>query len=522
MWEWISRIFPRDSPAPAPREEPARPVDAAAPLLDELQQLGGAGRAHAAARLRERVDALPMSCRVQLDEMMRRRLSSYDRQSTLPWLRGPDDARRLVLPAGTEGAVLGLLSSAPNGYVREAVVQRLALVGSGDELPPLLLRANDWVAPVRDRAMHALRARLVPAYAPYWIRTLRLVLRLQQTERGDTRPLVEAVLALLHGDDVRQAVVDGLYAPDRVAARACFTILLRTGAPELEDVVLRGLGSDDVGIRLEAARAAARLDDLALADVLPRIMNDPFVRVRMAGAEIAAERTGLEVLPALTAALMDRGSAVRARARAVMARVQPMDFAAFYRVETTSDGPRLAEAVAGLGETGRAEDAAAVLPLVAHDRVRVRATAVRALDRLAGDAHPDVFTVSLGSSYPSVSRAAADALRRRVRLVSAASIEVSLHPGAPVHVRRNALALLVARGKWDGLPWILRALVDEDPRIQRAAAEHLYRWRAQFNRTFTQPTAEQVARTRAALEPVADTLPPETVRWLRFAAGIGR
>lgn len=155
-----------------------------------------------------------------------------------------------------------------------------------------------------------------------------------------------------------------------------------------------------------------------------------------------AERRGLAGLPELSQALLDRSAAGRAYARAIVTRAGPMDFAAFYRGQLGADSPRLAEALAGLGETGAAEDAGAVVPLLAHARPRVRTAATRALDRLAGDRYLDVFTVSLGSAAPGVSRAAADALRGRASWADEAAIASSFHPGGPPHARRNALGLL--------------------------------------------------------------------------------
>lgn len=521
-WTWIGRMFSRAGPSPPPVWPPApRRAARDEPLLALLREVGsGPGRERAAARVKDAVDALPLSHRVRVDEMLRRAVFFHGDYGTLPWLRHPDDVRRLALPAGTEAAVLGLLASAASGYVREAAVRRLALLGGGDELPPLLLRANDWVAPVRERALDALRARLVPAYAPHWIRALRLVLRLRETGRGDNGPLVDAVLDLLRDDGVREEIRAGLHAADPVAARACLAILIAPGAGDLEDVVFRGLGSDDVVVRTEAARAAARLDDGALADLLPRMIADPFLRVRMAAMDLA-ERRGLAGLPELSRGLLDRSAAGRAHARALVSRAGWMDFAAFYRQAAVSGASRQAEALAGLAETGAADDVEAVLPLLADMRPRVRAAALRALARLAGGRYPDVFTTALGSPSPRVSRAAAEALRGRAGLVAEGAIAPSFGPGAPPHVRRNALGLLAWRGKWDGLAWILRALTDADPAIRGAAGGHLGRWRQRFNRTFTQPTAAQRERIADTLASAGSVLPAETVRWLRFAAGIG-
>jgi hypothetical protein len=44
---------------------------------------------------------------------------------------------------------MALASFHPSGYVREEAIAHLAAVWDGTELPFLLIRVNDWVAPVR-------------------------------------------------------------------------------------------------------------------------------------------------------------------------------------------------------------------------------------------------------------------------------------------------------------------------------------------------------------------------------------
>ncbi len=56
----------------------------------------------------------------------------------------------------------GVMSLHPSGHVRESALDRLTQDTSGQEIRYLLLRANDWVEPVREKAIQALIARLKP------------------------------------------------------------------------------------------------------------------------------------------------------------------------------------------------------------------------------------------------------------------------------------------------------------------------------------------------------------------------
>ncbi|HST57690.1 MAG TPA: HEAT repeat domain-containing protein [Longimicrobium sp.] len=525
-WTWVGRIFSGRGPEPGPAPDPAWlhadvPMERDERLMVLLEALGGPLRAQAAEQLRGVVADLPMAAWVRMDEGLRRVLIAHYGWEHPHWLRNADDVRRLYLPPGTEAAVLGLLACAPSGYVREAAVQRLALLGDGGELPPLLVRANDWVHPVRSRALDALRARVVPDYAAHWVRALPLVLRLRGTGRTEARPLVEAVLALLRAPDARDAVRKGMHALEPALRRACFRILLDAGGPGLRDLVGDALLGSDEQIRHEAARAAASLEDDALDALLPRMLADRFPAVRRAALGLAARRMGIAAVPALRDALLDRGAGIRADARAAIERLEPMDFAAFYRARVAPDAPRLAEAVAGLGETGTAADADLVSALLDHPRPRVRAGALRALPRLAGDAAVPALLAAVGDASSAVSRTATDVLRPRVARADAGGLVAWMDAIHPAHVRRNALSLLAARSKWDGIPWIIQSCGDADPLVQAAGREQLTRWRQRFNRSFWQPTPVQQERIREALVGAGNAIDRETAKWLRFATGIG-
>jgi HEAT repeat protein len=509
-WKWIGRLF-RDEPEPFWADPHlGTPSDRLMWLLDGL----GSRRwgALAAERLRTETAALDPAEWARMDLVLRERLAGYSGTHAPSWARGPDDVRRMVLPPGTEAAVMGVLSTHPNGYVRQAAVERLALLGDGGELPPLLLRANDWVPQVRAPAHEALRARVVVAYVPHWVRSLALVLRLRRCGRGHDERLVEGVLALLRSPAARDEVRAGLSSPDTPVRRACLRILLDAEGAGLDALIGDALESGDAMLRLLAAQAAARLDEPALRALLPRMMQDRFARVRLVALRLGVSRPGV-VLPAL----LDRSPAVRAEARAALARLEPLDFAAFYRGHVAADGPRLPAAVAGLAETGGREDADLLAPLLAHARPRVRAAALLALARLTGDDAVPALVRAMGDSSRAVSHAATVALRPRAARADVGAWFLAPHPA---HVRRNALSLLARRGKWEALPWILHACADAEPEVRASGIGYLRRWQARFNRSFSQPTAGQRERIRAALEREGLELEPRDRQWLRFAAGI--
>lgn len=523
--KWLMGLFEQD--APEHLEAHAVLPEGAAEswdgrLMSLLSEVGAGdpeGADTASRELHDRVQRMDARQRVRTDEALRSRLRIYDRAQSPGWLGGAEDVRALRLPADTEAAVMGLLAAHSSGYVREAAVQRLALV-RGDEMPPLLLRANDWVPQVRGSALDALRTRLSPAYAEAWVRWLYLVLRLGGRGSADARPLVDAVMELLRAPESADAVWAGLRSADRTVRRTCFTIVERTGGAGLRPLAGAALGSSDVVLRRRAVRVADALDDASLRAVLPALVHDPLPGIRRDALDLAARRMGTDALPWLREGLLDSASGVRAQARGALQRLAPMDFTAFYREQVAAGSARLAAAVAGLGETGGGADADSVCPLLAHPLPRVRAAAARALARLGGTTALPTVLASVADASPSVSRAAAAAVLDGVRTLGIAPLG-ALYGDARAHVRQSALSLLVARGKWESIPWILRALADPDERIRRFAHTYLRQWKQRFNRVASQPTPGQQAELRDALDQ-ADAVDAQMRDWLRFAAGLPR
>ncbi len=85
----------------------------------------------------------------------------------------PSDVSRLATSKFATSLV-GLASFHKSGYVRETATQQLALQRTGEELPFLLIRLNDWVSEVREVATKAVRARLEPSMRSIFSRITNL------------------------------------------------------------------------------------------------------------------------------------------------------------------------------------------------------------------------------------------------------------------------------------------------------------------------------------------------------------
>jgi hypothetical protein len=85
------------------------------------------------------------------------------------------------------------------------------------------------------------------------------------------------------------------------------------------------------------------------------------------------------------------------------------------------------------------------------------------------------------------------------------------------HVKRNALSLLQRLPKWDSIYYLLKAMRDSDEAVARMSRIGIQRWLLRFNRTFSPPSGDQIARVKARLEACGELLDEKTREEILFS-----
>ncbi|MET7294893.1 hypothetical protein ABZS79_22645 [Streptomyces griseoloalbus] len=375
---------------------------------------------------------------------------------------------RSPLPPSVTGdaaeARLALALCHPDGRVREAALDEV--VGHPVLLPLLVVRAGDWVAPVRERARRVLEevldVKTAVALAP-------VILRVGRRERGAygvellggvlRRAPRERVLPLhTHTDRTvrrfafRLAVEEGLLSPGELARRASWD----------DDAVVQTLCSD--------AAVAAVASEGDWDDVLEPLLDARNPRARAAGVT-ALRRAGRP--ERAVRFLADRAAVVRACARYVV-RQHGTDPLPWYRQRCADPGVPPG-AVIGLAECGQRADGALLGTLLGHPEPRVRARAVAGLRTL------DMTDVArllplLDDPAPGVVRETATALLPSAGVLPDGPLMTRLGVEWPRQVRVAAFRLLDARGGIVGLRAAVALLADPDDKLRAWAGQSVQRW----------------------------------------------
>ncbi|MHB9859913.1 hypothetical protein [Streptomyces sp. YIM S03343] len=414
-----------------------------------------------------------------------------------------------------ESSYLGLATTAchPDGRVREAAVARLAELNGPLAMPSLALRAADWVPQVRDRARKSLEQQLAEPSAATLLAVAPVALAL--SERREGRWLADRVESAFREGPI-ESLAAALAAPDRRTRRIAYLTGLAADRLDLPQLLRAAEYDDDPLTRTRCAEAAVRKASAAgSVDAVRPLLTSGTAAVR-AEAVHALARAG-DITPAVTA-LADRSPTVRAVAQAALRRAGSFP-AENYRRLVVPPLPAPG-AIAGLGETGAADDAALVLPWLDHPRPRGRAEAVRALRRL-GAAGPDTVTTLLTDPSGAVTRQVTRALLPWASRLDLRHLQALLAQSNAQHIRMAAYRLLHERDVWTRLLTDLELFTDPSPMLRNGARSDLKNWLTREAATTYSmprgPTAEALTRQLTNAEPV---LTPDQLRLLRFHLGI--
>lgn len=418
------------------------------------------------------------------------------------------------LPQG-KSSPLGLAVAAfhPDGHVRQAAVAHLAELDDPLAMPALALRASDWVPQVRDRARSALEQRLAEPSGAALVAAAAVAFALRARREG--RWLADLVETVFREGPV-ELLTAALAARDWRTRRAAYLTALAAGRLDLAQM-LHAAGHDgDLPIRIGCAEAAVKTATAAGAvDLVRPLLSSGTALVRAEAVHVLAQ--GGDTAPAVTA-LADRNPLVRAVAQAALRRAgsDPLEH---YRRLVATARPEPG-AVAGLGETGTADDVGLVLPWLDHPQPRGRAETVRALRRL-GAAGPDTLSPMLTDPSGAVTRQVAIALRPWASRLDLSRLRELVTAGNPWHIRMAAYRLLRERDTWTRLLIDLELVADPSPSMRDRARGDIANWlKREAATTYSMPqgrTAEELTRH---LHDTEAALGPKQVRLLRFHMGL--
>ncbi|MFF0738980.1 hypothetical protein ACFYVL_01150 [Streptomyces sp. NPDC004111] len=432
------------------------------------------------------------------------------------WWQAPRwsaDAVQLLVQGETSPLGLTVASFHPDGHVREAAVVRLAELDDMLALAALTLRASDWVPQVRDRARSALQGHLAEPVGATLTAVAPVALALR--ERREGRWLADRIETVFREGPV-EILTAALAAPDWRTRRAAHRAALAADRLDLAQMLHAAERDGDLPTRIRCAEAAVRAAVRAgtVGRVRP-LLSSGTAAVRAEAVDVLA-RTG-DIGPA-SDALADRNPTARAVAQAALRRVGS-DPVEQYRRLAKEPRPKPG-AIAGLGETGTADDARTISPWLKHPEPRGRMEAVRAMRRL-GAADPSVLSGMLTDPSGAVTRQVTIALHPLACRLDLQGLRELLTASNPHHIRIAAYRLLHERDTWTRLLINLELVADPMSSMRDRARNDIATWLTrEAAATYSMPQGRTADALSRQLRDAEDVLDRDRIRLLRFHLGL--
>ncbi|MDB6093159.1 MAG: hypothetical protein JWM32_721 [Verrucomicrobia bacterium] len=423
-----------------------------------------------------------------------------------------DTVWSLTISSEYQWAVFGLLSYHGNGWVREAALDRLGQLGDGREIPFLLYRANDWVELVAKKARDLLTARLEQRPIRQFSIHLPVIFQLRSRVRGHLAEF-QAQLAIRISQEEQVGFLED------VASRAAKPVFRRwvlslassmAGTrPDAAALSLRLRKDPDPIVRLAAWEVTWRegRDEKTLREGL----NDRWPAIRRRSLEILCSRTDDQHKELLTTALFDTSGMVRATARYFLNKIGLSDVAPIYREHLTSANNKTAAAIFGISESGNKDDAELLRPLLAHPRISVRRAAVLGVGHLDPTGFFSELKTALLDPSHGVSKSARQVLMKYADALGREFLLDLIDEKHPLHVRRSAIWLIRALPKWNCIVMLLETMALA-PEFNDSIREEVRRWLYTYNRSWSEPTTDQLAALKQLTVERTHLLSPDIVR----------
>lgn len=450
-------------------------------------------RVRAAAVVSTVVARVPPARLPRLDEGVRdmgwgREVTGIDSWAAL----SPADLPAAVPNMADPTPLYGLLSCHRSGYVREAAIARLATAPGG--LRWLLLRVNDWVAPVRIRALTAITERFEGEQPGEVMACLPLVFRLLRLSRMDHRGLVKRFVDRL-GDISVEALGQGFEAGDRYTKRAVLRWMSESGRihPEL---VARGIDDDDLVVRLRAAALVGECPEEHAEVLRERLCWNRSSRLRVQGFELLLQAGSRRLLTWMRRGIDDVDRDVRKLASEWWRQRHPgFDLLAHYRAEIDA-GRATPGKLRGLAAAGEPADWERLVECL-DARPAVAREALEAMRRLDAEGSRECRMMMVDDERGGVSRVATYTLVHEVRASDEPVLREYLG-SEHRHVRRRAMRLVSNLTRWRPGLVLLEADLDAEDDESRYAA--LDRWATIIGSYRAEVTGEEARALRRLLQ----------------------
>lgn len=396
------------------------------------------------------------------------------------------------------GGILKFGTFHPDGFFRQRCME--GLTGCPDALLYLVLRLNDWVAPIRQTAAILVKKQLEVCGISELFRAILCMEKVKRSRRRSEETVreLEELIRLYLLTHSKNMDFDEIGSCETAVRNAIYRVV--SSEPVLThdqmDRLLRQ-EKDGYGKKL-LIRGILNHYDIGMAE-LERYLGDKSVSVKLCAMEYRYQRTK-DAWPGLEQMLLEKSGKVRSYAAMILRSHTGLQIHDFY-VEQLEERPAAA-VILGIGEWGTEQDVSRIERFLEDEKENLAAAAITAIGKICGDGRADLYWKYLFDKRPSVAaRAYRNIKACRIRYGAGCLYEAYLTCSDSV-TAKYLVNLLLREDSWKRLPFLLKLYQIEDLELRdliHKKAEKRYPY-ATLSRT-------EEAAVRQAMEEMADQLP---------------
>jgi HEAT repeat protein len=468
-----------------------------------------------AQSLHKIINSLEVSNLTKVDKLFRER-TSYD--WTYDWHN--ENPNNLVLPIMSveeRTTIFGLCSFHPNGYFREKAIKELSIISTGQELPYLFIRLNDWVQVVSSLAKSALLQKIRRENFRYIIDNLPLIYKLKDCERNTHSAVIGKVFEILSEKLNIMEFHYGLESKDSKVRLHCYDIAaeakLFDNIQILNYIIKEKVPYIRMRILNKILKTITKEEFTAFA---PQLLKDNYAPIRFAALDMLYKYHHENCIEELKKALTDRSTSIRERARYLLRKNGYSDFSSFY-IESIQNQQNVIGAICGLGEIRGKDETKYLTHFLQSDKVNIVKATIKSLSKLDFSNFKELIITFVADPRIGVSRDARRILNKQITTNDGEKIYEIYKNSELEHVKINAAYLLCSLNKWNSINYIIEICGHTNQNLSRFGKQELDRWIFNFNRSYLHPSKEQLTLLKNNLNEYELFINEEAKEFIEFS-----
>lgn len=417
----------------------------------------------------------------------------------------------LVLEEGDRAVVECYLFTAScnaNGFIREQALLSFRDFSGRIALAAALIRCDDWVPEVRQRAIELLK-QVIAVHASLLWELVDLLLVLQRRTRMREQAWTVLIEHALRAPDLGEARWRAI-RHGSVGARLLAYHMVAECEPEILDLTcLQGVRDEHAAVaRWALERALSLASSDKTREVLEFGLKHPHPFVRADALRRISDQDDVDVRAVAMRLLFDSRSAPRNAARHILRTRFQVEAATHWRQAVeVGEKPRASISIVALVEHAEAMDLAKFIALLRDCRPTLRAAGLRGIAKVNTDALPASLPSALVDRSPKVVRQAIRIGLNHPGLLSESAIRTAFATCRVVGVQAQVLKASRMLDKWSSIKILLDWLSSSGPEMSPQILVEIQRWLRRQNMAFSPLKDEMKAAIEMALSVAGEKLP---------------